>query len=138
MKSKDNNQTDNMANEKKVSSARGGTTENYSRQPAAESTGQAGGGNKQSQPGGSQQSGGGMGSPRTERGAGTGGAGQSQADLGRDLGSRQSQGGQGSQQSGAGGAGGGGHHQSQPRGHKGFGLQGEQGTVGWNARSTLR
>lgn len=131
MNSKENNQTDNMANEKKVSSSRGGTTENYSKQPAAESTGQAGGGNKQSgtkgTQGGSQQSEGGMGSPRTERGAGTGGAGQSQADLGNrppegGQGAQQSQGGQGSRQASGGGSagGGGGYHVSQPRGHKAY------------------
>ena len=47
-RSQENNQTDNMANEKSVSSARGGTTENYSKQSNAQGTGMPGGGNKQS------------------------------------------------------------------------------------------
>lgn len=59
-RSRDNNQTDNMANEKSVSSSRGGTTENYSKQDSSPGTGAAGGGSKQSgtkpSQGGSEQS----------------------------------------------------------------------------------
>lgn len=59
-RSQDNNQTDNMANEKSVSSSRGGTTENYSKQSSAEGTGMPGGGSKKSDTtppqGGSRQS----------------------------------------------------------------------------------
>lgn len=47
-RSQENNQTDNMANEKEVSSSRGGTTENYSKQQSSPGTGQPGGGSKQS------------------------------------------------------------------------------------------